>query len=480
LVAVACLASTWYINRLQADLARAIRHDTARMEAADALQVWLRQLRFHALMCAADPSAARRWQVAEDRRLVVAALADARRASPAPDDVNLLDAIEQGYHEYEAAMGLDGPGVGSRNGPDMIRWADAHPVQGLLVRCRELGDRQRERMGATVQRSEAQTTWAGRALLALGLAGALGGLLSGYSTARAVGRRVAHLSVRVRAVQAHLDQDVGGVTVEGTRHFGDLDAQLDRVVGRVKEVCGRLQDQERDLLRAEQLAAVGHLAAGVAHEVRNPLTGIKFLVDAALRPANPTRLTDDDLRLIRQEIARMERTVQDLLDYARTPAPDRRPHDLRALVTEAAGAAKSRADRKQVAVRVDSAPQPAPALVDRDQLLTLLTNLLFNAIDAAPPGGEVGARVGAGPGGILTVQVVDNGPGIDPGVADRLFTPFVTSKTTGTGLGLSVARRVARDHGGTLTAANQPGGGACFTVTLPAAEGSNVEVAGRR
>lgn len=270
------------------------------------------------------------------------------------------------------------------------------------------------------------------------------------------------------------------MTVEATRHFADLDAQLDRVVGRVREVCGRLQDQERDLLRAEQLAAVGHLAAGVAHEVRNPLTGIKFLVDAALRSTNPTRLTDDDLRLIRQEIARMERTVQDLLDYARTPAPDRRPHDLRALVAEAAAAAKSRADRKQVAVRVDSVPQPTTTLVDRDQVLTLLTNLMFNAIDAAPPGGEVSARVGADTGGMLTVHVVDNGPGIDPGVADRLFTPFVTTKSTGTGLGLSVARRVARDHGGTLTAANQPGGGACFTVTLPAAEGSDVEVAGRR
>jgi signal transduction histidine kinase len=481
LLAAACLASTWYINRLQADLARTVRHDTARMEAANELQVWLRQLRFHSVMFAADPSAARRWQVAEDRRLVAAALADARRESHAPDELELLDAIERGYREYEAGLGVDTPPDPTpRTGDDLLQWADAHPVQGLVVLCRELADRQRERMDRSVERSEAQVTWAGRALLGLGLAGALGGLLSGYATARAVTSRVARLYVRVQAVQAHLDQDVGAMTVEAPQHFGDLDVQLDRVVGRVKEVCGRLQAQERDLLRAEQLAAVGQLAAGVAHEVRNPLTGIKFLVEAALRPANPTPLTGEDLLLIRQEIVRMERTVQDLLDYARTPPPDRRPHDLRDLVAEAAGAARGRAERKQLAVRIDLPGSPVPASVDRDQVLSLLTNLLFNAIDAAPPGSDVIVRAGAGPSGILTVDVTDTGPGIDPAVADRLFTPFATTKPTGTGLGLTVARRVARDNGGTLTAANRPAGGACFTLTLPPSEIPHAEAPGRR
>jgi len=477
LLAAACLGSTVAINRLQTDLARTVRHDAARMEAAGELQVRLRQLRFHAVMFAADPSPARRWQVAEDRRLVAAALADARHESH-PDDLGLLDTIDRGYREYETGLGMDDrPGAAPRAGDDFIRWADAHPVQGLLVPCRELADRQRERMDRSVERSEAQATWAGRVLVGLGLAGALGGVLSGFATARGVTRRVARLSVRVQAVQAHLGQDVGEMTVELPHHFCDLDERLDRVVGRVKDVCGRLQEQERELLRAEQLAAVGQLAAGVAHEVRNPLTGIKFLVEAALRPGNPTPLDAEDLRLIRQEIVRMERTVQDLLDYARTPPPDRHPHDLRGLVAEAARVAASRAERKQLVVRLDLPADPAPADVDRDQLLSVLTNLLFNAIDATPPGGEV--AVGVATGAAPRVTVTDTGRGIDPAVADRLFTPFATTKATGTGLGLSVARRVARDHGGTLTAANRPGGGACFTLTLPAAEAPCAEVAGR-
>ncbi len=478
LLAAACLASTWYINRLQSDLASAVRHDAARMEAADELQIHLRQLRFHSLMLAADPSDARRAVVDVDRRLVVAALANARREAQAADDLRLLDAIEAGYREYEAGLGLNGAmGPSPRSGEELIRWADAHPVQGLLLPCRDLGDRQRERMDASLERSEVQTTWAGRLLLALGLSGALGGLLSGYATARGLNRQAAQLSVRVQAVRAQLDQEVGAMTVEAPRPFGNVDAQLDYVVGRVKEVCQRLQEQERGLLRAEQLAAVGQLAAGIAHEVRNPLTGIKFLVEGALRGSNPTPLTDEDLRLIRQEIIRIERTVQGLLDFARTPPPDRRRHDLRGLVAEAAGVVRGRAEAKPVGLRVTPTPEPMPASVDRDQFLSLLTNLLLNAIDATPPGGEVAVRTGLATGE-LTVEVTDTGAGIDAKIAGRLFTPFATTKPTGTGLGLTVAQRVARDHGGTLTAANRPEGGACFTLTLPAVEGLDVEAPG--
>jgi two-component system sensor histidine kinase HydH len=469
LVALAGLASTWYINRLQTDLARTVRQDAARLEAAEVLQIYLRQLRFHSLMVAADPAPSRQALLDEDRRQVAEGLANARRACDSEDDLQLLDTLDRAYADYEAGLASDVP---SPTDGGLMRWADAHPVRGLLEICRSLADRQRQRMRDSLERSENQTTWAGRVLLGLAVAGALGGLLSGYGTARALTRRAARLSVRVQAVHASLDQEVGAMTVEPA---GDLDEQLDRVVDRVREVCERLQGQERDLLRAEQLAAVGHLAAGVAHEIRNPLTGIKFLVEAALRPAKPTPLTAEDLALIRQEIVRIERTVQGLLDFARTPPAVRQRHDLRTIATEAVAVARGRAEAKPVTLRAVLPDDPVPADVDRDQLIALLTNLVYNAIDAAPPGGEVDVRVGAGP----VVEVTDTGTGIDPKVADRLFQPFATTKATGTGLGLTIARRIARDHGGTLTADNRPGGGARFTLTLPAPEATRVEAPGR-
>lgn len=475
LLAAACLASTWYINRLQADLARAVRHDASRMEAADELQVQLRHLRFHTLAYAADPSAARRALVHDDIAQSDAAVAAIRRDITA-DDEGLLVVIERDFAEYKRDLGPGGLPPPAGDLAVLVRWSDAHPMRELLNSCRDLSDRQRARMDAGLARSESQTVWAGRVLLGLGLAGAFGGLVIGYATARGQSRRAARLSVRVQAVQSQLDQEAGAVTVETPA--GDVDEQLDRVVGRVREVCRRLQEQERDLLRAEQLAAVGQLAAGVAHEIRNPLTGIKLLVEGALRPANPAPLVGEDLRLIRQEIVRIERTVQGLLDFARTPPPDRRPHDLRVLVAEAAAIARSRAEQKRLAVRVDLPDAPVPVSADRDQMLSLLTNLLFNAIDATPTDGRVDVCVAVGPGDRMTVEVTDTGPGIDPAIANRLFTPFVTTKPTGTGLGLTVARRAARDHGGTLTAVNRPEGGARFTLALPAAEPTHAEAAG--
>ena len=260
---------------------------------------------------------------------------------------------------------------------------------------------------------------------------------------------------------------MGTLTVGAPQHLGEVDQQLEQVVGRVQELCQRLQQQEREILRAEQLAAVGQLAAGVAHEVRNPLTGMRFLIEAALRPDPPAPLTQDDLTLIHHEILRLERTVQELLNYARAPALLTRTEDVGELVGRALEIARSRAEQQRVEL-VSTLPDTSLVLpLDRDQFLSMLTNLLFNALDATPPGGRVGLAAQRTEEGALRIDVTDSGPGMAPAALEKLFTPFATTKATGTGLGLTMARRIARDHGGTLTAANRPEGGACFTFTLP-------------
>lgn len=473
LLSAACLASVWYINRLQDQLGESIRANAAELAAAQEMQIQLRQYRFHSLMAAADPTPARTDRLAADRARYETAVAALHRQPLPPDDRALLAAVERGFDRYDAGLGADQVRPATSGSiPDLLRWADEHPVQGLLAPCRELTERCQARMDATLAQSEAQSRLAGVGLFTVGLVGPLAGLGAGYLTARGWSRRVARLSVHVQAAQAHLDQDeaVSTMTLEPLRSPDDLaglDRQLDRVVGRVKEVCERLQAREREILRAEQLAAVGQLAAGVAHEVRNPLTGIKMLVEAALRPADPTPLTREDLDLIRAEIGRLERTTQGLLDFARPPRPNRRPHDVRGLIAQAADLARGRAARQGVGLRTDLPPGPLVAHVDADQVAAAVTNLLVNALDATPRGGAVGVAARAAPGGMIEVDVTDTGPGIDPAVAGRLFTPFATTKPTGTGLGLSVARRTARDHGGDLTAAPGPGGGARFTLTLP-------------
>jgi signal transduction histidine kinase len=464
-----CLASVWSINRLQRNLAHILTRNVIRLKTAQELEIKLRQLRFHSLVYVMDPKPERKELIDEDHTGFEAALAQAQ--SLAKDATNaeektIVQAIQEGYQRYRAELGEGVPGVDSSKA-DYVRWADAHPVHYLQAPCRELLRLNKEAMERTAQESEGVSSRASTAMLLLGLLGPASGLIGGYGIARGLSRSIARLSVRLRDVHAHLDQEVGSVQLAAGGNLADLDRQLDRVVSRVEEVVARMQQQQQEMLRAEQLAAVGQLAASVAHEVRNPLTAIKLLVGAALRPRNSQSLSPDDLRVIHGEIGRLERTVQTLLDFARPPRVERQLCDLREVIDQALGLVRSRANQQRVELAVHLPDQPVPASVDRSQFGTIIVNLFLNALDALAQGGRLQVDlVRRGPDEIR-LTVCDNGPGIPPEVVGRLFTPFATTKATGTGLGLSICRRIVQEHGGAITGANRPEGGACFTITLP-------------
>jgi signal transduction histidine kinase len=248
----------------------------------------------------------------------------------------------------------------------------------------------------------------------------------------------------------------------------------------------RLQRQQREILRADQLAALGQLAASVAHEVRNPLTGMKLLVEAALRPGRPQPLSREDLQVIHGEIARLEEIVRHFLAFARPQPLVRGVVDLQTVVARPVELVRGRARQQGVTLRVELPEEPLPVDLDAGQVGTVVVNLLLNALDAMPRGGEVTVAARAEEGALedgrpaCLLEVRDTGPGIAPELLPRLFTPFASGKATGTGLGLSLARRIVEEHGGQIRAANLPSGGACFTILLPMASpvaDSRVQVA---
>jgi PAS domain S-box-containing protein len=226
--------------------------------------------------------------------------------------------------------------------------------------------------------------------------------------------------------------------------------------------------RERQMVRAEQMAAVGQVAAGVAHELRNPLTSIKGLVQVNLREAAARGLPADDLRIIEHEIRRMERTLQTFLDFARPPQPNRRRLDLAVVVERVQALVGGRARKQGVRLAFHQPDEPAQVDGDQDQLQQLLLNLVLNALDALPHGGAVEIDLRPPRDGHVELLVRDTGPGIAPHILPKVFETFVSSKETGVGLGLPVSRRIAEDHGGSLTAYNLPAGGACFALRLPA------------
>jgi signal transduction histidine kinase len=464
----ACLTSAWSVSRLQGNLSRVLSENVASQEAAQELEIKLRQLRFHSFLFTLDPTPQRRQPVHDDQQGFEAALDHARSSAVGDEEQELVGAIESGYHRYRAELAEDNAAARPVPPGDFLKWADAHPVRHLLTPCQKLVQVSKEAMHRTAAESEAVTGRTQGAMLLLGLAGPLGGLLGGYGIARGLSRSIARLSVHVRDVQTHLDQEVGSVRLEGEAGLQEIDRQLELVVTRVQEVAGRLQRQQQEIMRAEQLAAVGQLAASVAHEVRNPLTGMKLLVASALRSNNSKPLTLEDLGVIHGEIVRLEHLVQGLLDFARPPKAERSPCDLREVVAQSLDLIRARARQCRVALEVSQPGQPVPATIDQVQFRTVLLNLFLNALDAMPRGGRLSVELENGRD--IRLQVRDTGPGIAPEMAGRLFTPFASSKPTGTGLGLSVCRRVVEEHGGRISAANQPQGGACFTLTLPPGE----------
>ena len=236
------------------------------------------------------------------------------------------------------------------------------------------------------------------------------------------------------------------------------------------------EQRDKDMLRADQLAMVGQLAAGVAHELRNPLTAVKGLVQINLKEANSYGLPAEDLRVIEQEIRRMERTLQSVLDFARPARPERHRLSLTLLIEQTLTLIRGRAEKQKVGLRF--VPPTTPILVEgvEDQLQQLLLNLALNALDMMPRGGSLEVEIRASQQGKVEIRVSDTGAGNSQSLLPCIFDPFVTSKESGLGLGLPVSRRIAEDHGGNLTASNRPDGGACFVLPSSGPPGDDPEM----
>ena len=253
-----------------------------------------------------------------------------------------------------------------------------------------------------------------------------------------------------------------------------------------RAVVGRLRRSETELLRREQLAHVGQLAAGMAHELRNPLMPMKMLVQAAIERRD-AGLTGRSLVVMNEEIQRLEKSIQGFLDFARPTLPQKSPGDLRELVTPTLDLVAARAARQGITMAASLAPAPVAARVDRGQIRQLLLNLLLNAMDAMPEGGKLEVRVEDCPTGPqsgslgtavlsdsaepalgVAIRVIDEGAGVAEHLLPTVFEPFVTTKESGAGLGLSLCSQIAAAHGGRVTVRNLRPHGAEFALELPA------------
>ncbi len=299
----------------------------------------------------------------------------------------------------------------------------------------------------------------------LGTCGAVAGLVAGFGIARSISHSIVNLYVPIRAASGRLEEVIGPVDIAPARGIEHLDEILRSMADHVGTVVDRLQQTEHEVLRAEQMSALGQLAAGLAHELRNPLTSLKLLVQAAVEAGPEAGLRGRDLAVVADETARLDRSLQTFLDFARPPRLEKRRDDVRQVLNQTLELISARASRQGVSVRSEFPPQPLLIEADHEQLRQVFLNLVLNSLDALPHGGAIQVTATGDDG--VTITVADDGPGITAEPADQIFDPYVSTKDTGLGLGLAICRRIVEAHGGQITAANGPAGGAVFTVRLP-------------
>jgi signal transduction histidine kinase len=331
--------------------------------------------------------------------------------------------------------------------------------------CQDLVDYNTRRIDRSQQEHNQSMRRLAWGIAGVGVVGAVAGLFLGYGVARSLSSTIRRLQVRVRDAAGKLGPDLTEIVLTGEGDLARLEGEMHELMGRVEQVVGKLQQRELEILRAEQLSAVGQLAAGVAHEIRNPLTSIKMLVQA--NREEPAGTSPEDLEIIEREILRMESSLKVFLDFARLPKPERSQQDMASIVARTFELIRGRALKQHVELRIVRPSGPILVEADGEQIRQVLVNLTLNALDVMPSGGTLEIVVKPTSGNVA-VSVLDSGPGIGSELMPRLFEPFVSTKETGLGLGLVISRRIAEEHGGRLNASNRLEGGACFTLNLPA------------
>jgi signal transduction histidine kinase len=466
-----------YVQRLQQNASEILTVNVASMRAAEELEIGLREVRNHLDRFLLTKNREHLERVAFLRGETDHWLNEADRLATTAQETAQMQQVREGYeHFFRELDQMSAEGFSQERMGEVRDLIDEVLTTEILKPAHEYLDFNEHQATSASARNETLANRMVLGLLVLGICGPAAGLLAGLGIARRVSRSIVRLSLPIRDAAGKLNEVVGPVTLAPGWGLDELEGVLCHMAEQIGDVIERLQQSQREALRAEQLAAVGQLAAGLAHELRNPLMSMKILVQAAAERGDPANLGSRGLRVLEEEITRLERLTHTFLDFARPPQPEKQTFEARAVLEQTVGLLSGQAAQRDVYLDCRLPDEPVLLKADLAQMRQVLLNLLLNALDAVPAGGAIEVELevsaesdGAAPGADrwVVLRVADTGPGLPPELGEGIFTPFVSTKGTGMGLGLSICKRIVETHGGEITADDRAGGGAVFSVRLP-------------
>lgn len=518
------IAAAWNVHQQQQVSSELIAKEVKGVIAIEELHLEMREIRYQINLFLRTRNRNHFEEVARVHEAADALLAKAKSLARADQELELILKVEKGYSEFFREFQKLSEKLPLRPSNDsgatqkfdltpelesgLAHLSDEVLTNSVLVPLRECIHVNQQVVDRTNAASASTAQHLKIGFLLLGLCGGAAGLLMGNVIARAVGQTIIELDISVRGVAGRLSDLAGPVKFSKVGDLEGLEAGLRTVEHNIAGMVERLQQQEIEILRSEQLARVGQLAAGLAHELRNPLMPMKMLVQAALERPDGAGLKGRSLNIIQDEISRLENSIQAFLDFARPPDLVRSQVPIQEILQQAIDLVSGRARSQFVEIQPSFPATALSVYVDRSQIHQLLLNLLLNALDVLPDGGVIrvsadhvplpdsplippsGPRAAADFYDInehealrmlhptaaealpavhnwVAVRISDSGDGIPEETIDKIFEPFVTTKETGTGLGLTICQRIATSHEGSISARNLPEGGAEFSILLP-------------
>jgi signal transduction histidine kinase len=461
-----------YIYQLQDETTALIEQNVRSARTAKELTLSLYDIRAASLTYLFDRSPERIAALDSKQADFILLLDEAKHSATTEEEKNLLQQISALFSNYQQtltnALELHRKGyIGQPNAlivhasQDLIKTIDEKTSTFILIN--------ESAQAAYEQTIKKNDNIIRTAMYALGSGGIVLGLVLGWLIARVILSPIYKLVLKVR--DAAGSEMVEHIKMSRGKELEELDHHINRMIGRINQAHEDLEKNRELLEKSSKLAAIGKIAPALAHEIRNPLTAIKMLIYTMMQEPDVNEEKRHDLEIITHEINRVEGFLQNFLKYARPAKPQMRMVSIIPVMRETLDLMQPRFRQNNISITENHQHENLRIKADPDMIKQIILNLVLNAVESMGQDGElkVTTLVNAddAENQVFQISVSDTGPGIPDNIKDSLFDPFVKGKDQGVGLGLSISQRIAELHHGWISAANNNGKGATFTIHLP-------------
>lgn len=472
LLIIVGLLAIFYTDRMQRDTSRMLAENVSNLKCAEELEIALLDMKGLTANYLLDGQQSWLDIFSEKESAFTKWLHLAKTRTYRDEERHILTEIEKlfaQYLNYQKKV-INFNRIGNSQRAQEILLGDLRAIfNKIFDHCEEFLFLNEKMISMTSKKIENDNRAINRMMIGISLFGIVIGLGMGIFMARGITHSIYELVLKVRGAT---DQEiVEKVNIANETELEHLDKHIRRLIDRVHLVNQDLERSQLMLIRAEKLAALGRMAAGLAHEIRNPLTAIKMLIFTLQNEAQKDSLIYKDYSVILKEIRRMESFMQNFLNFARPPEPNFKVIDVHEILKQALDLMASQFKTGKIELIQKLMAKDPMVYADQEQLHIVFVNIILNAIQSIGDAGTVK---------IETIQlqkkdelkpyfqisISDTGSGIPESILNSIFDPFVTNKEGGSGLGLSIASQIINKHGGWIEAFNNPDQGATFVITL--------------